>query len=223
MEKKIRVAVLDDHPAIIDGYTFRLSKETDIEIVASVYYGEDLEPMLVQHAVDVLLLDIHVATSKDDANPYPILYVIPRLLQRYPGLEILVISMHAQRTMIRAVMDSGASGYIIKDDQASMLDLGAVVRMVARGGIHLSSKAQESYMKRLTGELSEGLSARQAEAISLCAAYPDASTAELAQRMNIESSTLRNLLSGAYLKLDVRTRAAAIARARKLGIISGDE
>lgn len=223
MEKKIRVAILDDHPSIIDGYTLRLSKEADIEIVASAYYGEDLEPMLAQHAVDVLLLDIHVATSKDNANPYPILYMIPRLLQLHPKLEILVISMHTQRTMIRAVMDCGASGYIIKDDQASIHDLGAVVRMVAKGGIYLSARAQELYMKRLTGELSEGLSARQIEALSLCAAYPDDSTAELAQKMHIASSTLRNLLSGAYLKLNVSTRAAAIAEARKLGIISGEE
>jgi DNA-binding CsgD family transcriptional regulator len=40
--------------------------------------------------------------------------------------------------------------------------------------------------------------------------------------MKIANSTLRNLLSGAYLKLDVQTRAAAVARARELGIITPD-
>jgi DNA-binding CsgD family transcriptional regulator len=38
--------------------------------------------------------------------------------------------------------------------------------------------------------------------------------------MSISNSTVRNLLSGAYLKLGVRTRSAAVARARQLGLIS---
>jgi len=119
----------------------------------------------------------------------------------------------------QAAMDSGASGYIIKDDQASVQNLAGVIRTVAKGGIHLSAHAYAMLMKRPTEELSGRLSVRQVEAISLCAAYPDASTSELAKKMNIESSTVRNLLSGAYLKLNVSTRAAAIAKARQLGLI----
>ncbi len=220
MEPKIRLAILDDHPAIIDGYLYRLNKEIDIEVVATGFYGDELEPMLEQHTVDMLLLDIHVATSCENPNPYPILFVIPRLLQQYPRLAILVISMHAQRTMIRAVMEAGSSGYVLKDDVTSIQQLASVVRTVAGGGIHLSGRAYELLKKRPADDL-EGLSARQVEALSLCAAYPDASTAELAQKMNITSSTLRNLLSGAYLKLDVRTRAAALAKARQMGLDLG--
>jgi DNA-binding NarL/FixJ family response regulator len=58
------------------------------------------------------------------------------------------------------------------------------------------------------------------EALSLCAAYPHSKTAELARKMKIANSTVRNLLSHAYLKLDVQTRAAAVAKARQLGIIT---
>jgi DNA-binding CsgD family transcriptional regulator len=58
------------------------------------------------------------------------------------------------------------------------------------------------------------------EALSLCAAHPGASTAELAKKMNIAHSTMRNLLSGGYLKLKVRTRAEAVARARQMGLIT---
>lgn len=57
----------------------------------------------------------------------------------------------------------------------------------------------------------------------MCAAFPDASTAELCQMMNIANSTLRNLLSGAYLKLNVRSKAAAIARARQMGLITPEK
>jgi DNA-binding CsgD family transcriptional regulator len=53
----------------------------------------------------------------------------------------------------------------------------------------------------------------------MCAAYPDASTAELADKMNISHSTMRNLLSGTYIKLNVRNRTAAILRAQQLGLL----
>jgi ATP/maltotriose-dependent transcriptional regulator MalT len=60
------------------------------------------------------------------------------------------------------------------------------------------------------------------EALSLSAAYPDSSTAELARKMLVSNSTVRNLLSGAYIKLDVHNRSAAIAKARQLGLISSE-
>jgi DNA-binding CsgD family transcriptional regulator len=64
------------------------------------------------------------------------------------------------------------------------------------------------------------LSKRQLEALSLCLSYPDSSTADLANKMSISNSTVRNLLSGAYIKLDVHTRIAAVTKARQLGLIS---
>ena len=220
MSTKIRVAILDDHQGIIDGYQFRLNGATDIEVVATALYGEELEPILANKQVDVLLLDVHVPSSASNPNPYPILYQIPKLLQIYPDLSVLVISMHAQRTLINAIMESGASGYILKDDQASIRELASIVRMVANGGVHLSPLAYQQLLKRHTGELGQPLTPRQLEALSLCAAHPGASTAELALKMNIAHSTMRNLLSGAYLKLKVRTRAEAVARARQSGLIT---
>ena len=56
--------------------------------------------------------------------------------------------------------------------------------------------------------------------LSLCAAYPNSKTAELAGKMKIADSTLRNLLSTVYFKLGVQTRAAAIAKARQMGILT---
>ena len=153
MTDKIRVAILENHQGIIDGYQFRLSGTPDIEIVATAIYGEELEPMLAQVPVDVLLLDVHVPTSQENINPYPILYLIPRLLQTYPNLVILVISMHTQRKLIASVMEAGASGYILKDDQATIRDLASVIRSVANGGIHLSQSAYQKLDKGYSGTI----------------------------------------------------------------------
>ena len=130
---------------------------------------------------------------------------------------ILVISMYNKPTIIQTVMEAGASGYILKDDQSTIQDLANVVMMVAKGGIHLSQPAFEQLIKRVHPE--SPLTSRQLEALSLCAAYPDASSGELASRLGVANSTLRNLLSGAYFHLKVHTRAAAIIKATQLGMI----
>jgi DNA-binding NarL/FixJ family response regulator len=218
VEDKIRVTILDDHQSIVDGYVYRLSQSPLTAVVATISFGDQLEPTLKEHPTDVLLLDINVPAGPESLNPYPILYLIPKLLQIHPGLNILVISMYAERGLIRAVMEAGASGYILKDDQVSLQGLANLVASVAAGGIYFSPKVHDGYVKYLTKE--DGLlTGRQLEVLSLSAAYPNSTTAELAKKMTISNSTVRNLLSAAYLKLEVNNRAAAIAKARQLGLI----
>jgi|SRR5690349_1269105 len=219
MTDKIRVSILDDHQSIVDGYRFRLGNSTRVNIVSAMSYGEELQPTLVKIPTDVLILDISVPASESNPNPYPILYEIPSLLQQFPNLVILVISMHMERGMIRAVMEAGASGYILKDDQPTLRDLENVVISVFNGGIHLSRQANDALLRGTTGDESL-LSKRQREALSLCLSYPDSSTADLAKKMSISNSTVRNLLSGSYIKLGVRSRNAAVTKARQLGLIS---
>ena len=222
MEKKIRVTILDDHQSIVDGYRFRLSKFPQIEVIDTLEYGEDLEPSLKKQVPDILLLDVYVPVSAENRNPYPILQLIPDLIQRYPNLEILVISMHADRGLIRAVMQSGASGYILKDDQKTIQDLGNVILSLDGGGVFLSEKARIAYMKNRNAASDEPLTGRQMKVLSLCAAYPDHTTSELAREMNVANSTIRNMLSEMYIRLGVHSRAAAIAKARQLGLIAPD-
>jgi len=148
MTKKIRVTILDDHQSIIDGYLFRLGKVPEIEVVATIAYGEELEPTLGKFPTDVLLLDVSVPMSAINPNPYPILHVIPKLLELYPNLAVLVISMLAERGLIRAIMEAGANGYILKDDQATIRELGNVVTSVANGGIYFSQKAHQFFLSR---------------------------------------------------------------------------
>ena len=220
MPNKVRVTILEDHQSIVDGYRFRLGNSSRVEVVVAIQYGEELGPTLEKYPTDVLLLDINVPAAVNNPNPYPILHVIPDLLQKYPNLTILVISMHAERSLIRAVMEAGASGYILKDDQATLRDLENVVASVFSGGIHLSRQANDALLRSGAAGNESLLAKRQLEALSLCLSYPDSSTAELARKMSISNSTVRNLLSGAYLKLGVRNRIAAVTKARQLGLIS---
>jgi DNA-binding NarL/FixJ family response regulator len=218
--RPITVGVLDDHVANIDGYEFRLAQDPGIQLVWRAEVGEELPRRLAEHPVDVLLLDLSVPTSHLNRSPYPILVVLPRLLDGYPGLNVVVITMHAESSLIKAVMRAGASGYLLKDDRASLTDLASVVRAVAQGGVRLSPQAELSWR----AQASDGdgtLTARQLQALQLCAAFPNSTGRDLAQRLAISPSTLRNLLSSLYLRLGVRTRQAAVEEARRRGLLPG--
>lgn len=223
MQSKIRVAILDDHPIIVEGYLSKLGKDPQIEVTAALSFADLLEPVLKRGEVDVLILDVNVPASAENRNPYPILHVIPRLLEEHHNLNILVISMHTERGLIREVMAAGANGYVLKDDQNANANLPAIVKSVAEGGVYLSEEAGDLYGRHLENENGKQLSPRQLEALSLCAAFPGDKSMALAQKMHITHSSFRTLLSGAYIKLGARTRAEAIAKARQMGLITPDQ
>jgi len=221
MPSKIKVAILEDHQIVADGYAFRLQDPAAFEIVGIASIYSDWEPLLATHPADIALMDVKVPTAPDNPDPYPILRVMPQLIQAYPDMAFLVISAHAEPTLIQGVMKAGANGYILKDDNALLRELkNVLVSVVAGRGIYLSPQAKELLLQREAVGAELGLTPRQIEALSLCATYPIDSTKDLALRMNVSFSTLRNLLSQSYLRLGVSGRSAAVLRAQQLGLLN---
>ncbi|MFT3891486.1 MAG: response regulator transcription factor [Anaerolineales bacterium] len=219
--QKVRVAILDDHQSIIDGFTYRINSTAGVEVVASALFGKELNAMLRRNSVDVLLIDLSVRTSAEDSNAYPVLRTIPQLLQKYPDLKVVVVSMYGGPGLIRMIMEAGVSGYITKDDYEALRDLGKIVLSIADGHIYFTDKALNLYKQGENGKSGgDTLSPRQIEALSLCALHPDLGTADLAQMLAVSNSTVRNLLSSAYVKLGVHSRTAAVEMARNLGLIT---
>lgn len=214
----IRVAILDDHQSIIDGYIYRLKQVEGIEVVAAATTGSEVTTILASHHVDVLLLDIHVPTAPHNPNPYPVLQLIPQLLQKYHDLAILIISMYAERALVKSLIAVGISGYILKDDREAIQNLGVVVQDIANHGIYFSPRLQKQLAEYHDQE--PLLTPRQLEILSLFSAYPDMTASAAALQLNVAHSTVRNLLSNAYLKLGVRNRSAAIMRAHQLGLLA---
>lgn len=218
---KIRVGILDDHQSTLDGYSYRLGLHKNIEVAATARYGDELEPMLAKHPLDVLILDIGVPGNKNGESPYPILYLLPRLREKYPKTAILIISMHKVRTMVQALMQAGARGYILKDDGKASEKLGEIVTSVAAGGVYFSEESFAALVEKPSpGSDVQLLTQRQREVLSLCAAKPGLTMELIAKDLNIAGSTLRNLLSDSYKRLKVRNLTAAIIRARELGLIT---
>jgi len=218
MSVRVRVAIIEDHQSIIDGYIYRLGMSPDIQIVGTSLFGNELEPMLAQHQVDVLLMDLSVPTSPENHNIFPIRHELSKILLQYPELKVIVISVFDQQALVRALIEMGVHGYIVKDDRNSIKNLAGIVRIVAVGGIYFSA---DLHAYTSLKEQEQLLTPRQIEVLSLCVAYPDLPSSVLAQKLEIASSTFRNLLSDAYRRLGVRTRNSAVARVQEMGLILG--
>lgn len=216
--KKINVAILDDHQSVIDGYLYRLQNVPEIEVVATASYGSEIEACLQEQPVNVLLLDISVPMSPEDPTPSPTLHFIAKLLREHKDLAILPISMHMERSLIKAAVGAGASGYVLKDDQSTLRKLDRVVLSVANGGMYFSKEAHKVLMHEpLTNQ--PILTTRQVEVLSLFAAYPHMTSADAARKLNVADSTIRNLLSDSYLRLGVPNRSSAIIKAQQLNLL----
>lgn len=216
----ITVAILDDHQIAIDGSLFRLSQSAAIQVVKTAATWEEMAAFLETNSPQVLILDVGVPISASDPTYYPIRNVISNLLQKHPEMAILVISMYAQRPLIRAVMEAGASGYLLKDDIDAIRNLARIVETIANQDVYYSPRTLETLRKKQGDEVA--LTPSEQEVIFLMAAYPNSKTRELAKKLNIASSTFRNHQSASYVKLGVNNRAAAIERARQLGLLPKD-
>ena len=217
MSHSIKIAIIEDHQGIIDGYKFRLQKAEDIEIVDVAMNGEELNALLATHLeIDILIMDINVPVSTQNKNFFPILQLVPKIIEEHPNTRVLIISMLSELNLIKELVDAGISGYVVKDDVESIRALSSILRKINRGELYFS----ESIKGKLQDFVNQfGLTNRQLEILSVCAAYPDLTSEQVAEMIDIASSSLRTTLSAIYSRLNVRSKAAAIFKAKDLGLI----
>jgi len=218
MQSKIRIGILDDHIATASGYKSKLELNHKLAVEWIANYYEQVETCLKNHPTDVLILDIEVSISPGVSEPYPILHAIPFLLQNYPEIKIVVISMHNRPVLIKALKTAGVSGYILKDDINSYEKLDQILLNINENdSIYFSPEALK-YLKN-PDEIPE-LTPRQHEILSLIASNPTMKTKVLAELLYVSPSTIRNHLSDIYLKLGVNNRSSAVLRSQQLGLIA---
>ena len=216
----LRVAALDSVQGILDGYHFRFDPLRHISIVVEARCAADFEAGLESSPADVALMELNAPVSPTNPSAYPVLHTIPRLLNRYPDLAILIFSSRADTHQIRSVMDAGARGFIIKHDGQIYPVLAQVLATVHQGGTYYSPTAQTALRQVDAQPGARGLlTRRQLQALSLCAAYPNYRLRDIANVMGVRASTVRNELSQCYERLAVASRHEAVLRAEKLGLL----
>jgi len=218
VQNKIKVAILDDHQSIIDGYLLRLREHKEIAIIDTALNSEDLIRILKTHPdIDVLITDLQVPISSSNEDYTLMRTYIPKMLNERPGMNVLVISMFKEMLLIKELYKAGISGYILKEDTSSIQKLAVIIKKIANGSQHFSEKVKAILEEKSSHN--NRLTRRQTEILTICANYPDMSAKQIALNLGVSHSTVRNLLSESYERLEVHTKTAALARAKQLGLV----
>ncbi|AFA73476.1 transcriptional regulator, LuxR family [Gordonia polyisoprenivorans VH2] len=138
-----------------------------------------------------------------------------RLLTLRPVPRVLVVTNHDTDADILAAIEAGASGYLLKDTPPT--ELIAAVHAAAAGESALSPMVATRLMSRMRAPADAVLTAREIDVLVEVAAGH--SNREIAKRLLLSEMTVKSHLVHIFSKLGVRSRTAAVDRARRDGLI----
>lgn len=134
MNKPITVILADDHHYILKSISELLNNSPNIAVVATAENGEKAVSLTKAEQPDVLVLDINMPKLNG-------LQVTARLRSSKPEVKIVILSIYEEPSIVRAAINRGAHGYVLKNRAAS--DLVKAIRAVNEGEIFLSSPLSE--------------------------------------------------------------------------------
>jgi DNA-binding NarL/FixJ family response regulator len=215
------IVIVDDHPIVRAGMRAILQAAEDIEIVGEGEKGADALRLVADLRPDVLALDVQLP----DING---LEVTRQLREKGTSTAILILTAHDDRQTIFGLLESGAVGYVLKDE--ALETLVNAVRTAARGETWLSPAVAGQVVRRavagMPSEAAQAFSAltpREVEVLRLIGRGLD--NTAIAQKLVLTKRTVQNHISNIYGKLNVtsRTEAALLAVRHGLGSDSSHE
>ncbi|MBS1689905.1 MAG: response regulator transcription factor, partial [Bacteroidetes bacterium] len=114
--KKIKIAIADDHPMVINGLKDMLATQANILIEATYLNGADLLKGLALSEPDVLLLDIRMPGESG-------IELVPYILKQYPRVRILILTNFDNTLYVHTLLNAGVQGYLLKNtDQNTLVE-----------------------------------------------------------------------------------------------------
>ena len=209
-----RVLVADDHNLFRYGIKAMLANAEGFEVVGEAASGEEVVEKVAQTRPDVILMDIQMPGING-------IEATRRVLEKYPSIGVVVVTMFEDDDSVFAAMRAGARGYVLKGADAE--EVLKVVGAVAEGEAHFGPEIARRLMAYFSApkpaapsEAFPELTAREAELLDLIAR--GLNNAEIAKRLYVSQKTVRNHVSNIFLKLQVADRAQAIVKAREAGL-----
>ncbi len=204
----IRLLVADDHPLILDGLMASLSSEPSIHIVAEVTDGTEVLQTLKKEEVDVILLDINMPGMDGFET-------LNRLTPDFPDVRIIILSMYDKPEFIHQLVESGASGYLLKNtDRDEMI---YAIQKVHHGNIYFSEEVRRILRKEKEAATHhENLTKREKEILRLIS--EGKTTSDIAEMLFISTHTVDTHRKNLLAKLDVKNVAGLVKYAIEYGI-----
>jgi two-component system response regulator DesR len=194
----IRVIIAEDQAMVLGALAALLEIESDIEVVGQARDGQQALELACSLHPDVVLADIEMPRMTG-------LELAAELRSRIRPPRVIILTTFARAGYLRRALESGVSGYLLKDSPAAQL-ANAVRRVHAGGRVIDPDLAEAAWTEP------DPLTDRERQVLRLAA--EGAAGADIAERLNLSEGTVRNYLSEAISKLGAanRTEAARIAR-----------
>lgn len=207
---KMTLAVVDDHPVVIEGLLKLLDNKEHLRVAGSFTTGADFWSFTRTNKVDIVLLDI----SLPDMNGMDLCKDIKLA---HPGTCVLILSNHSERSIIMQALQNGASGYLLKN--ASAAELIGCIQEALGGQITFSREVKEIIARPTVSELKgiPSLTRREKEILHLIS--EGITTAGIAQQLSLSPLTIETHRRNLLQKFDVKNVAALIKVAVQQGLV----
>jgi DNA-binding NarL/FixJ family response regulator len=207
----IRIIAVDDHTLLREALCEVLRAEPDFEVVAQTATADGLAELAARYRPDVILLDVEMPGHVPEST-------VRDLAARFPCLQVLILSMHDDISLVQELLRSGARGFLHKSVPREQLL--SAIRTVARDQAGASLVVSGTGLT-MAGGASAGpgpLSARELELLSLVAEAM--SNRQIANRLGITEGTVKRHLRNIFGKLGAVSRIDAVNRAVAGGLIA---
>lgn len=192
-----QILIVDDHPIIREGLTHLLNLDGDLHVCCAAGSAEEaLAVMACQPDMAIVDLSLHSNSGLD---------LVKTLRQHYPGLAILVLSMHDETLFAERALRAGANGYLMKLEATEHVM--SAIREVLAGNIYLSAAMHEKLARALAvpqkipaGSIAS-LSEREFEVLHLIGL--GFSTREIADKLSRSVKTIEAHQANIKEKLDI--------------------
>ncbi len=203
-EQDIHILLVDDHPLVRDGLRARLEAAPRLRVVGEAGSAEEALEQAGSLQPDLVLMDVNM---RGDSNTSGI-EATARLTQRYPGIAVLMLSMHDRPEYVTQAIQAGARGYVLKD--APGKDIVLAIDTVMGGGIYYSAALARQLASPPTAAsgYGEGLTAREQEILRFIAAGQ--SNKGIARELDLSVRTVETHRLNIKRKLGIEGQAELI-------------
>ena len=209
----IRILIVDDHLIIRDGLRLIFDTVPEFELVAEASNGKDGLAQVDAHSPDVVLMDLQMPVMDG-------ITAIETLRRTHPELAIVILTTYKENDLLLRGLKAGARGYLLKDtDRQTLIN---AIHAAARGETLLQPEMLQralNYQEESEAEkkIESPLSDREFEVLEMVA--DGARNKEIAYKLGITERTVKAHLSHIFQKLEVDSRAGAVATAARMGIL----
>lgn len=210
LQHKIHVAIVDDHPIVLQGFRSLLENDPLYAIAGCFTTGTALMNFLQTQSVDIVLLDI---TLPDGSG----VHFCKAIHEQWPATIVVAISNLSERSIIHQMLQQGARGYLLKNVSAQeLLD---ALNTVLEGKTVMSKEVKEIMQQPDLNTLSPvpELTKREKQILQLLAA--GRTSAAIAEELYISPLTVKTHRATLLHKFQVNNIVTLINRAKEMGLM----